>query len=409
MKFENVAEAFNFYRSQTVETIEKRAKEIENEISKNENADVESLSIELDGMKEAKADIEQSLNLLNNAKEKITSVLASADAEGNEGKNTDDDDILATSEYRSAFYKNLQGRQLTAKEQRAMKIARNKFEKRANEFSTSTNSAAVIPTATLDEIVKKARKQGGLMSECRAFAIPSKIAVPIGTPASRAAWHVEGEESKSQKVSPTSVIFDSNEILKIFSISAKVQTMSISAFESYLTDELEACVMETIDDALINGTGSGQGKGLMSITWNDSNSVTTSINITYKDVIAAVALLNRGYANGAKFAMNNKTLWNVFYGMVDVNKRPIFIVDPKIESIGKILGFDVIVDDNIADETIFFGNFAQYLGYNLPNGIVIENSRESSFKSALIDYRALAVADCRPLVEEAFVKLSKSE
>lgn len=409
MKFENVAEAFNFYRSQTVETIEKRAKEIENEISKNENADVESLSIELDGMKEAKADIEQSLNLLNNAKEKITSVLASADAEGNEGKNTDDDDILATSEYRSAFYKNLQGRQLTAKEQRAMKIARNKFEKRANEFSTSTNSAAVIPTATLDEIVKKARKQGGLMSECRAFAIPSKIAVPIGTPASRAAWHVEGEESESQKVSPTSVIFDSNEILKIFSISAKVQTMSISAFESYLTDELEACVMETIDDALINGTGSGQGKGLMSITWNDSNSVTTSINITYKDVIAAVALLNRGYANGAKFAMNNKTLWNVFYGMVDVNKRPIFIVDPKIESIGKILGFDVIVDDNIADETIFFGNFAQYLGYNLPNGIVIENSRESSFKSALIDYRALAVADCRPLVEEAFVKLSKSE
>lgn len=409
MKFENVAEAFNFYRSQTVETIEKRAKEIENEISKNENADVESLSIELDGMKEAKADIEQSLNLLNNAKEKITSVLASADAEGNEGKNTDDDDILATSEYRSAFYKNLQGRQLTAKEQRAMKIARNKFEKRANEFSTSTNSAAVIPTTTLDEIVKKARKQGGLMSECRAFAIPSKIAVPIGTPASRAAWHVEGEEAESQKVNPTSVIFDSNEILKIFSISAKVQTMSISAFESYLTDELEACVMETIDDALINGTGSGQGKGLMSITWNDSNSVTTSINITYKDVIAAVALLNRGYANGAKFAMNNKTLWNVFYGMVDVNKRPIFIVDPKIESIGKILGFDVIVDDNIADETIFFGNFAQYLGYNLPNGIVIENSHESSFKSALIDYRALAVADCRPLVEEAFVKLAKSE
>ena len=409
MKFENVAEAFNFYRNQTVETIEKRAKEIENEISKNENADVESLSIELDGMKEAKADIEQSLNLLNNAKEKINSVLASADAEGNEGKNTDDDDILATSEYRSAFYKNLQGRQLTAKEQRAMKIARNKFEKRANEFSTSTNSAAVIPTTTLDEIVKKARKQGGLMSECRAFAIPSKIAVPIGTPASRAAWHVEGEESESQKVNPTSVIFDSNEILKIFSISAKVQTMSISAFESYLTDELEACVMETIDDALINGTGNGQGKGLMSITWNDSNSVTTSIDITYKHVIATVALLNRGYANGAKFAMNNKTLWNVFYGMVDLNKRPIFIVDPKIESIGKILGFDVIVDDNIADETIFFGNFAQYLGYNLPNGIVIENSRESSFKSALIDYRALAVADCRPLVEEAFVKLSKSE
>ena len=37
---------------------------------------------------------------------------------------------------------------------------------------------------------------------------------------------------------------------------------------------------------------------------------------------------------------------------------------------------------------------------------VIETSRESSFKSGLIDYRALAVADCKPIVSEAFVKLT---
>ena len=60
----------------------------------------------------------------------------------------------------------------------------------------------------------------------------------------------------------------------------------------------------------------------------------------------------------------------------------------------------------IADNVILFGNFGQYLGYNLPNGIVIETSRESSFKSGLIDYRAIAIADCKPLVNEAFVKLT---
>jgi len=42
----------------------------------------------------------------------------------------------------------------------------------------------------------------------------------------------------------------------------------------------------------------------------------------------------------------------------------------------------------------------------MPQGIVIETSRESSFKSGLIDYRALAVADCKPIVSEAFVKLT---
>lgn len=104
--------------------------------------------------------------------------------------------------------------------------------------------------------------------------------------------------------------------------------------------------------------------------------------------------------------MNNATLYNVFYGMVDGNKRPIFIADPKAESIGKILGHEIVIDDNVPENTAYLGNYAQYLGYNLPEGIVIEMSRESSFKKGLIDYRALAIADCKPIVKEAFVKLT---
>ena len=103
--------------------------------------------------------------------------------------------------------------------------------------------------------------------------------------------------------------------------------------------------------------------------------------------------------------MSNATLYNQFYGLVDSNKRPIFIADPKAEEIGKILGFPVVVDDYIADGTVIFGNF-KYMGYNLPEGIAIESSTQSSFKSGLIDYRAMAIADCKPIVGEAFVKLS---
>ena len=39
---------------------------------------------------------------------------------------------------------------------------------------------------------------------------------------------------------------------------------------------------------------------------------------------------------------------------------------------------------------------------------MLESSRESSFRSGLIDYRAMTVADTRVLVDEAFVKLSGS-
>ncbi|MBT2813104.1 phage major capsid protein, partial [Staphylococcus coagulans] len=55
--------------------------------------------------------------------------------------------------------------------------------------------------------------------------------------------------------------------------------------------------------------------------------------------------------------------------------------------------------------TIILGDF-NYVGYNLPQGIMLESSRESSFRSGLIDYRAMAVADTRVLVDNAFVKLS---
>ena len=254
-------------------------------------------------------------------------------------------DILTTAEYRSAFYKTLQGKQLSAREETAMKKGR--AELRANEFSTSTNS---------------------------------------------------------DKVTPTTINFDGNEIIKVFSISTKVQQMTISAFESYLTDELESGVMETIGDALINGTGNGQGTGILTAFDSDNTVTASTSSIDYADVVKTVSKLKRGYSGGAKWLMNNFTLWNVFYKMVDGNQRPIFIADAQNENVGKILGFDVVIDDNVADNVVIFGNFS-YMGYNLPSGIVIETSRESSFKSALIDYRALAIADCKPIVADAFVKL----
>ena len=186
--------------------------------------------------------------------------------------------------------------------------------------------------------------------------------------------------------------------------------MSVPAFEAYLTDELTACVMETIADGLVNGTGEQQGAGLETIEWNEKNSVSVAAgaNMAYADVVNLIAMLPRGYAAGAKFAMNNATLYRNFYGMVDGNKRPVFIADPKAENIGKILGYEIVIDDHIADNDVYFGNFKKYLGYNMPEGIVIDVSRESGFRKGVIDYRAVAIADCKPIISDAFVKLHKA-
>ena len=47
MKFKTIAEAFNHYRTMSVEDMEKRAKEISDLIDTDASADLEALNIEL--------------------------------------------------------------------------------------------------------------------------------------------------------------------------------------------------------------------------------------------------------------------------------------------------------------------------------------------------------------------------
>lgn len=416
MKFKTVAEAFNYYRNHTLAQLEARAAEIKNLIETDASVDINALNIELTGIKEAKD------NLNKRSAETRTAAVNLVTGQSQEKKPVfTEETVCDTPEYRTAFLKTMLGRSLNSVEEEAYKVASAVAEKRSDEFNNSTNAASVLPTTTLNEIIKKARTIGGLIAECRSFAVPTKIAIPIGTPGSKASWHTEGAAVETEKAVTTNVVFDGYEIIKIFSISAKVRKMSIDAFEAYLIDELTACVMECIADGLVNGTGSGQGTGLENgVTWVKTSGATQNAievahgsAITYDDVVNLAALLKRGYAQGAKFAMNNKTLYLTFFKMHDDNNNPIFVAQTLAEktagSVGRILGFDVVIDDNIADDVIYLGNYAKYLGYNLPDGIVIDVSKDSSFKKGLIDYRAMAIADCKPIVADAFVKLYVAE
>ncbi len=54
MNFKNIAEVFNYYKDKEISEIEKRAKEINNLIDTDINADIDALNLELDGLKQAK-------------------------------------------------------------------------------------------------------------------------------------------------------------------------------------------------------------------------------------------------------------------------------------------------------------------------------------------------------------------
>ena len=397
MKYNTVAEAYQAWKNSTVPVMEARAQAIAKDVAENAEADVAAYNIELEG-------IEQALTEKRGAQTQAASVPEIA----NTAKATDEGEGAASKLYRSAFYKHLQGNKLTQAEQAAFDNVN--AEKRASAFNKLSDSAAVIPTATLNEIVTKARDMGGIMSISRGFNMPANISIPVATPGAAASWHTEGASVDTEEAETTPVEFGAYEIMRVLSISAAVRTMSIGAFESYLADELTASVMACLGNAMVDGTGNKQGTGIVAgITWDDTNSITVakSASLTYANIVAAIALLHRGYSQNARFVMNNATLYTDIYGLVDENKRPVFVADPVEKGKGRILGFEVVIDDFMEDHDILFGDF-RYNGWNMPEGIALDVSRDSSFTKGLIDYRALAIADCKPILADAFVRIAKA-
>jgi HK97 family phage major capsid protein len=110
-----------------------------------------------------------------------------------------------------------------------------------------------------------------------------------------------------------------------------------------------------------------------------------------------------GYAAGAKFAMSTATLFGTVYPLKNSDGDYIF-TDAENGGVRRLFGFEIVIDDNIPAGTVLFGNF-NYYGVNIPQGIAVEMSRESGFTSGLIDYRALCIADGKPIVPGAFVKV----
>lgn len=405
MAFSNVAEAYAFYKNTSAPTMEARAKAIHSDIAGNPSADIAAYNIELEAIEQAIAEKRDQkpagYRTPEDKRPEVQHPGFTATAQGDAQKST---------EYRSAFYKQMLGRDLSAAERAAFDAVNS--EKRAGTFNTTANSGAVIPTTTLDEVITKARDMGGILSICRTLSIPANVSVPVATPTSMAEWHTEGAEVASEMAETKPVTFGAFELMKVLSISNATDAMSIDAFEAYLADELTATIMGALAKALVDGTGTGQPTGIATgVDWVEGTNLVTfdSSNwIGWRDLLKAVGMLHRGYGKGAAWVMSNATLYDSIFALHDDNDRPILLEDAKDGGTGyRLFGHPVVIDDFMAENDIIFGDFRYYV-CNLPQAIRLDVSRESSFRSGLIDYRATAIADAKPVLADPFVRLTVS-
>lgn len=304
----------------------------------------------------------------------------------------ENDDPVASPEYRSAWLKQLRRLPLSDAEKRA--------------YSNVTGAGAeVIPTQTANEIISKIKTLAPMLNEVTLLHVKGAVKFAVEGTNNAAAIHTENAAITAAADTFTTVTLTGYEIIKLVQISDTVMTMSIAAFESWIVNMLAEAIARKIEDLLINGTGTNQPKGIdKANTWGATNSVSVgaSASLTAANVQALIGLLNAGYDRNAKFAMSKKTLFTDFMPLQDNSKNHIVTVQGNAYF---VYGYPVLLSDYVKDHEAFLGDFKKVCA-NLAENIGVKNAYDINTNS--YKYSGIAIFDCQPAIGEAIVKLVKA-
>lgn len=308
-----------------------------------------------------------------------------------ERKMEEEKNILETAEYRSAFLKKLQGKKLNEKEERAMTTA-------------VSSVGAAIPTSTLNRIEEMLRQTSALYNQIDVLNIPGYVSIPVEDTVNDGAWIAEGANSTDVEDKLASVNFAAYKLIRTISITAEVSKMTISAFENWIVKKITERMAMAIENAILNGTGNGQPKGVLKETIKILQSAEKG-KITYEDLCNMMANLKAGYKKGSVFVVNTQTLWKDI-ATIRVGDSLVFVPDPTGEFAGRIFGKPVIEDEFIEEGKILYGLFSKYT-MNWNENINVTSDDSAEFRSGNRVYRGMALVDGKTVNKEAFVLMNK--
>lgn len=290
-------------------------------------------------------------------------------------------------EYRMAWLSNLQGRTLTEQQRAAV------------------SASGAIPTQTLNRIVSRL-DDSPLLSRIDLMQIPGNVSIPVESTVADASWVAMGTAATDSADSITTVSLAAYKLIKTVEITADVQNMAIDAFETWLVERLGNKVQLALDNAVINGTGTNQAKGIVT-SLGTATGTFTKAGATYKDLIKIIASLGTKFARNAVFIMQRKLFYGDVMNITDTGGKP--IVHPDVESPAKFnfLGYPVILDDNVPEDNILFGDLFAYK-MNLAKAPTVESDSSVGFRSGTQVYRVMALADGKLAEESAFVRYNRA-
>ena len=369
-----------------LQEIETRLSAIKAELS-NDDCNIEELTNEADSL------IEERRTLLEKAQTRKATIEKIASGEGEVTKDfgKDEGKMENTINKRQAFCKHILGREMSTEERAALTIA-------------DLSVGAVVPEEMANDIISKVKSYAPVLEDITLLHVNGAVKFAVEGVNGEAGIHAENATMTATSDTMVEVVLNTYEITKLIQISASVRNMAIATFEAWLIDSLAEAIAMKIERLVFNGTGSSQPKGINTIVWNSTNSVTvakasaTSAN----DVYTLFGLLKAGYARNAKAYMSRKTLFVDIMPLRDSAKHELVT---RVGDAYYVLGTKVEITDAMAEHEIILGDMKKYVA-NLAQDVNVVSQFEIKDNAHL--FLGVASFDGKPALEEAFVKLVKA-
>lgn len=371
-----------------IEEIQERLKAIDSEIEGAEGEALTALEAEVESLTTERnqilAEIETRKQLRKNIADGTVGAIIE-DVKENEKMNerTFTPDSV---EYREAYLLNLQGRALN-EEQRAAVSASN-----------------AIPTQTMNKVVGYIEKSP-ILNLIDLTYIPSNVTYPVESASADANWVAMATAATDSADALSAISLGAYKLIKTVEITADVGAMAIDAFENWLAESLGGKVRKALDAAVFNGSGTNQATGIL--TTVSATGTFTKAKATYADLVNIIGSLGSDAAQNATFAMPRKLFFTDVIGIEDSTKHPVVHMDVESPAKYNILGYKVVLDDNVPADTILFGDFKKYK-MNIAKAPVIESDGSVAFRTGSVVYRAMALADGKLALADAFVRYGRA-
>jgi len=171
-------------------------------------------------------------------------------------------------------------------------------------------------------------------------------------------WGSENTAINTTTAGLAQVTINVHRMNTIIYLSREVVADSDPSIIAWINGELVDSVKNEEDAVIVGGSGTGRPNGLTQITWGSTRAAGTTFDFT--DWVDLEHLLPVQYRQGAesgnvKFYMNDNSLRDT-RGFTDDQSRPIYERPLEVGGPSTLMGWPVIVSNQIPDGTVFFGN-----------------------------------------------------